>query len=199
MACINSTKKIHTLIQKFKLSQIAVWFDEAHYGVENWNFKIQQKEENRFFLEDHDIIKSRIFTSASPNREKVLTLKHYFGEIYRPIKISELIKQRWLSFINPNIIDMDGDCEDLNLINLILESFDENNRKWGFSFHNKQPSAFNLFFKHLEKYLKKETEIVPFFLVGDDYKIEPNFISRFNELNEKNKNDINFYLSLIHI
>lgn len=44
-----------------------------------------------------------------------------------------------------------------------MNDFIEMNRKYGFSFHNKQQNAFNLFYKHYLEYKNNKTHIKPFY------------------------------------
>ena len=62
-------EKVFKIINENNLSNIAVWFDEAHHTIENWSTKMGRdyNDSIKFFLEDDNIIKNRIFTSASPN------------------------------------------------------------------------------------------------------------------------------------
>jgi hypothetical protein len=57
-------------------------------------------------------------------------------------------------------------------INYIISDFNEKNRTYGFSFHNKQKNAFNLFYKHYIQYKNDKTHIKPFLLVSDNFMIE---------------------------
>ena len=46
------------------------------------------------------------------------------------------------------------------------------NKNFGFSFHNKQNNAFNLFYNHYIQYKNNKTYIKPFLLVSDNFTIE---------------------------
>ena len=141
------------------INNITIWFDEAHWGVEEW-------DANNWLFNDISI-KYRIFTSASPNKTKVLENENIFGKLYSPIKIKELITLNWLSPIKPYIYSENK--TNINNIKYILNDFSEMNRKYGFSFHNKQKNAFNLFHKHYLEYKNNNTNIKPFLLISDDF------------------------------
>lgn len=53
----------------------------------------------------------------------------------------------------------------------IISYFNEKNRIFGFSFHNKQKNAFNLFYKHYVQYKNNKTYIKPLLLVSDNFII----------------------------
>ena len=61
----------------------------------------------KFWLEDEENIDKRIYVSASPNKEIIKNNKIILGEIYRPIKVRDLIINKWLCDIEPNIFDSD--------------------------------------------------------------------------------------------
>ena len=168
ICCTQSIHKIYDTIIEYSIVDIAIWFDEAHWGIEDWINNMN--DISNFWLLDNVYIKYRIFTSASPNKSKVLENEHIFGQLYVPIKIKELIQLKWLSEIKPyiyseNIINIDN-------IKYILYDFIDKNRKYGFSFHNKQKNAFNLFYRHYIQYKNNETHIKPFLLVSTDFTID---------------------------
>lgn len=169
IACTQSSDKVYEHIIKYNIKNITIWFDEAHWAVEEWI----NNENKLFWLNDNDFIKDRIFTSASPNKELCLNNIKYFGELYSPIKVNELIKLKWLCSIQPHIFSINKENDDLLYFN--LEGFSRLKRKFGFCFHNKQINAFNLFYKHYIKYKANETTIKPFLLVGEDFN-EPEII-----------------------
>jgi len=169
IACIQSSDKVYEYIIRYNIKNITIWFDETHWAVEEWI----NNENKLFWLIDNDFIKDRIFTSASPNKELCLNNIKYFGELYSPIKVNELIKLKWLCSIQPHVFSINKDNNDLLYFN--LEGFTRLKRKFGFCFHNKQINAFNLFYKHYIKYKANETTIKPFLLVGEDFN-EPEII-----------------------
>jgi hypothetical protein len=60
IACTQSSDKVY----EYNIKNITIWFDEAHWGVEEW---INNKNK-LFWLIDKNFIKNRIFNSASPNK-----------------------------------------------------------------------------------------------------------------------------------
>jgi hypothetical protein len=163
IACTQSSDKVYDYIIKYNIQNITVWFDEAHWAVEEW---INNKNK-LFWLIDNDFIKYRIFTSASPNKELVKENTKYFGELYSSIKVNELIKLKWLCPIQPYVFSINNNDNDLLFFN--LDGFTRLKRKFGFCFHNKQMNAFNLFYKHYINYKANKTIIKPFLLVGNDF------------------------------
>ena len=162
-----SNEKVYNIINDNNLKDIFVWFDEAHHTIENWVNKLDNKC-IKFFLENKDKIRNKIFTSASPNQKHVEQYPQIFGELYSPIKVKELIDLKWLCPIIPHIFSLDNN--DVDICNYNLEHFIKFNCRFGFSFHNKRNNAFNLFFKHYESFINENTNIKPFLLIGDDYK-----------------------------
>lgn len=168
ICCTQSITKIYNFIKN--ISTVAIWFDEAHWGVEEWINKLSTKLEFNYLLTDTINIKYRIFTSASPDKKIVSENINIFGELYSPIKINELIKLNWLSLIKPYIYSENK--ENINKVNYILSQFTDKNRNFGFSFHNYQRNAFNLFYDHYNEYKNLRTNIKPFLLIGNDFTDE---------------------------
>jgi superfamily II DNA or RNA helicase len=158
-----SNEKVYNLIHDHSLSNIFIWFDEAHNTIEKWVDDSTDTCKN-FLLNDKDKILNRVFTSASPDRENITNYPHIFGEHYLPIKVKELIDQKWLCEIDCKILEYEKD--DFNLTKWILDNFIENNRKFGFSFHNRDDNAFNLFYKHYQLFKNNETDIMPYILIN---------------------------------
>jgi hypothetical protein len=173
ICCTQSIEKIYKKIMINKINNITVWFDEAHWSIEECIDDLQDKQHLSFWLLNNINIKCRIFTSASPNKQKILQNKNIFGKLYSPIKIKELIDLKWLSSIIPYVYS--ENIKNVDNINYIISDFNEKKRKFGFSFHNKQENAFNLFYNHYIQYKNNQTYIKPFLLVGDDFtkKKEP--------------------------
>jgi hypothetical protein len=164
VSCIQSVEKLWKYITNCNIRDIFVWFDEAHWALEDWNNT--HKNDPRFlFLNDTIHIKYRLFTSASPNREVIQDNKDIFGELYRPIKVCELIAEKWLCSIRPYVYSEEKD--DVNVVAYMLRHFIKNDKRFGLSFHYCQLSAFNMFYNHYCKYKSGETDIVPFLLVSD--------------------------------
>jgi len=195
-----SNEKVYNIINDNNLSDIFIWFDEAHHTIENW----VDKSDNiytKFFLENTDTITNRIFTSASPDKKHVLQYPQIFGELYSPIKVKELIDLKWLCPINCKILEYD--IPNFNLLTWILEGLIDNNKSFGFSFHSRDNNAFNLFYKHYQLYLNSETEIKPYLLIHDvglneinrdkmkDIRLDYNFRSVKHFENKKEFPDVN--------
>jgi hypothetical protein len=151
-------------------TNITVWFDEAHWGIEEWVDNLKDDINSQFWLLNNRNITNRIFTSASPNKVKILQNKNIFGKLYSPLKVKELIDLKWLSGIKPYVYSENK--KNIDNINYIIQDFNEKNRTYGFSFHNKQKNAFNLFYKHYIQYKNNKTNIKPFLLVSDNFTNE---------------------------
>ena len=170
ICCTQSISKIYEKITSYFITNITVWFDEAHWGIEEWIDSLNDDINSQFWLLNNRNIKYRIFTSASPNKPKILQNENIFGNLYSPIKVKELIDLNWLSRIKPYIYS--ENIKNVDNINYIISDFNEKNRTYGFSFHNKQKNAFNLFYKHYIQYKNDKTHIKPFLLVSDNFMIE---------------------------
>jgi superfamily II DNA or RNA helicase len=168
LICIQSKNKIYEKIKEYNIKNIFIWFDEAHWCIEN--MAEEEKELSNFYLNDNNYIDYRCFTSASPNKELIKKNKNIFGKLYSPIKIKDLINQKWLSNINPYIYAEKKDYP--NIINNILSNFKNNNKKFGFSFHKDCLNACNLFIKHYQLYKENKTDIKPFILVSEYYNLD---------------------------
>jgi hypothetical protein len=93
ICCTQSMNKIYDKIISHNISNITVWFDEAHWCIEESITNVNYQ----FWLYNTNIIKYRIFTSASPNKDKIFSNENIFGRLLCPIKISQLIRLNWLS------------------------------------------------------------------------------------------------------
>lgn len=162
LACTQSAKKLWKILVRFNLTNVAIWFDEAHWGIEEWSTQRQ-------LLEDNTRIAYRLFTSASPNRELVLQNQGTFGQLYKPISVSELIQHGWLCPIKAYVFSEPKVNADVAFF--ILEHFDKHERTKGFSFHHTQMSAYKMFNVHLQRYLEGTTKILPYLLVDDTFQI----------------------------
>lgn len=194
VCCSQSSDKLYNTLKKSILKndlELFVWYDEAHWGFEEWlnednKDKYETSEARKFWLENTEIIKYRLFVSASPNKELVNENLNIFGLLYNPISYKELQEQGWVCPIIPKCFDCFIDNPLVNMSNFIINTFIDNNRNWGFSFHSEQVNAFNLFYKHYIKYKNEDTHIKPFLLIGDD------FYTQFENTNiDKLKNEIN--------
>lgn len=140
------TQSIHKLYEKISNKHITVWFDEAHWGVEEWVNHLKDNLQFQFWLLDNSSIQYRIFTSASPNKDIILKNSDIFGKLYSPIKVKELIDLKWLSSIRVCVYSENKEMVDT--ISYIIKDFNEKKKKYGFSFYNKQQNAFHLFYRH---------------------------------------------------
>ena len=150
ICCTQSISKIYKKILSNKITNIIVWFDEAHWGIEESSNNLYNDPNSQFWLSNNINIKYRIFTSASPNKAIISQNENIFGELYSPIKVKKLIDLNWLSKIKPYVYNENK--KNVNNINFIINDFSEQNKTFGFSFHNKQKNAFNLFYKHYNLY-----------------------------------------------
>ena len=168
--CTQSINKIYETIKSCEIRNISIWFDEAHWGVEEWVDKLIDDEIKSFWLLNNEYISYRIFTSASPDKNKISENERIFGQLYSPIKVKELIDLKWLCPLKPFVYSENK--SNIDNIKYITEEFNDKKRKYGFSFHNKQKNAFNLFYKHYLLYKNGEISIKPFLLVGYNFNIE---------------------------
>ena len=164
VSCVQSVENVWKSITKHNIRDIFVWFDEAHWAIEDW-INLQRNEPRSLMLHDKVHIKYRLFTSASPNREVIQDNKDVFGELYRPVKVCDLIALNWLCTIKAYVYSEEKD--NINVVSYMLRHFVNHNKHFGFSFHYCQLSAFNMFYNHFCKYKSGETDIVPFLLVSD--------------------------------
>lgn len=175
VACTQSHEKVYKMLCDTEISDICIWFDEAHYGVEKWvddtiidpNSSPRANESKTFLIRD-DRIRNRIFTSASPDVKHVELHRDVFGELHKGIKVNQLMKLGWLCGITPYIFGTDTSTGDINQYN--LNHFTKYGAAFGFSFHSSRHNAFTLFEQHCKSYNDGDTSIKPFLLVGNDYK-----------------------------
>jgi len=170
ICCTQSLNKIYDNIITNNVKNITIWFDEAHWGVEDWIIDIKTNTKIKFWLENTEQIKYRIYTSASPNKSLILQNEAIFGKLCSNIKVSELINLHWLSNIIPHVYS--DNISNVNSIKYIFDDFTNKKRKYGFSFHNKQKSAFKLFYNHYQEYKNKKIDIKPFLLVSNNFTAE---------------------------
>jgi superfamily II DNA or RNA helicase len=164
--CINSYKKVVEIIKNANLRDVLIWFDEAHYGIENWI--INSNEYKEFLLKDNEYIKYRLFTSASPDKDFVSKNNRIFGEFINPIKVKYLIEKYWLCNIDTYIYkdDIIEEISEKDNVNFIINKF--GNKKVGLCFSNSCENALNLFTYHLELYEKNKEIPKPFLLLNSN-------------------------------
>lgn len=173
VACINSVDKVHEWMMKSQnSSESFIWLDEAHYGVEGWMENKKRSTSQDFMLCDSETIKWRMFTSASPEKDEIKRREIYqpiTGPLYTPIKVSELIRKKWLAPILPHIFAIDAKSVDIVKYNLM--HFQKFEAIHGFSFHNRRDHAYEVFKIHSDMFESGKTSIKPFLLLGKDYQI----------------------------
>lgn len=168
--CYQSFKNVYDLIIKNDIRELFIWFDEAHWTLDNWTIDKSDKIK-QFFMTDNNYIKYRLFTTASPNKDFVLTNKITYGELYEPIKFKELQKKGYLADIYVEIFDKEINKNNVEFNNLIFNTFNKPNqeRKQGLSFHNSCNSAYCYYLHHLKAFIKGNIDIKPYILVNDEF------------------------------
>ena len=178
VACIQSYDKIYEYLTKYDMKNVFVWFDEAHWMVENWtNIKndrntIIKNDRNTIiqYLLKSPSIKYRMFTSASPNHDLIKRNESIFGQLCSPIKVKQLIKDKWLCNIYAHIFTKN--IQNANMIHYCLDHFTKFQKSWGLSFHNNCTNAETLFRIHYELYKNKSTSIKPFIDVSNSKELD---------------------------
>jgi superfamily II DNA or RNA helicase len=190
--CYQSYKNVYELIIKNNIRDIFIWFDEAHFTLDNWI--IDNKDDiKHFFMNDNKYIKYRLFTTASPNKEFVLTNKNIYGELYEPIRFKELKEKGFLAQITVEIFDKEMNKNNIEFNNLIFNTFNKPNqeRKQGLSFHNSCISAYQYYLHHLKSFNAGKIDIKPYILINHDFF--KNEIANYDNDND-NDNDNDEYL-----
>jgi hypothetical protein len=170
VGCTQCSNRFSDMIKDYDLQNIAMWFDECHWGIEGW-IKNGMTEEQEYLLTSQNI-KYKIFTSASPNTELVEENERIFGDIYKEISVKELIISKYLCGIVPFIFEVND--YNVDYCKTIVNDFKKYNRNWGLSFHTQCKNAFNMFYKHYLLYKNSDTDIKPFLLIGDNKEIKEN-------------------------
>jgi hypothetical protein len=168
--CYQSYKNVYELIIKNNIRDIFIWFDEAHFTLDNWI--IDNKDDiKHFFMNDNKYIKYRLFTTASPNKEFVLTNKNIYGELYEPIRFKELKEKGFLAEVQVEIFDKEMNKNNIEFNNLIFNTFNKPNqeRKQGLSFHNSCISAYQYYLHHLKAFNTGKIDIKPYILINHDF------------------------------
>lgn len=189
--CIQSFKNVYDLIIKNDIRELFIWFDEAHWGLDEWisdtNDKIKQ-----FFINDTNYIKYRLFTSASPDKEFIIDNSKFYGKLYEPIKFKELQLRKYLTDINVEIFDKEIDKQEIKFNNLIFNTFNKKGeeRRLGFSFHNSCESAKIYYLQHLKEFNKGNIDIKPYLLISNCNNIDVNDDNYYNIKIEEFENEI---------
>lgn len=166
VCCTQSAERLYNKIKKYNLKNVLIWFDEAHWGVDNW---IVNKK-NMYWVDNNY---KKIFTSASPDESFVKLNNKYFGEYYKPFTVKNLIEDRWLCLINTYMYETP--TNNTNIVKYLLKHFTKHKKQFGFSFHSSCSNAFKLFKKHYKRYIKNKTTIKPFLLVSVNDYIKDNY------------------------
>ena len=190
VVCTQSHDKIYQKIKEHKVKDISVWFDEAHWGIEKW-VDAEDTPSKQFFIRNNEEIKKRIFTSASPDSDKIKSNQDVFGKLYSPIKVKELIDLKWLCPIKTRILEYDN--ETLNLCDWVIKEFIKTESCFGFSFHSRDDNAFNLFYQHYQAYKNGTTTVKLYLLINNEGLSDANR-KRLDtiDLNYKFRNDKDF-------
>lgn len=168
--CIQSFKKVYEIIKSEKYSDIFIWFDEAHWGIDGWIEDNNNNHIKDFFLIDEEYIKYRLFTSASPDKNFIYRYKNIYGELYTPIKVSELMKKKWLCNIKVHIYkEKYNDINNESLILFIFNKFKELNKKLGMNFNKDCDTALERFIIHYKLFINDKIDVIPFLLLNDEY------------------------------
>lgn len=223
--CIQSYQYIYeNIINKYDISNVIIWFDEAHHTIEKWS-NTHLNEIKDFYMTDNIRIKYRLFTSASPNKSIVKKNKCLFGDLYSPISIRNLIKDKWIAPIQPHIMNfndiiIDDDNENYEYeiddtndkyyyyTNTILNTFQKLNKNIGLNFHNSCNNAIFAFYSHYKKFINSKTNIKPYLLISDEIKnnkvlekLDDNYkyLTNFNRFNDENKNTIAYIVNMYNM
>lgn len=207
--CYQSYKNIYDLIIKNNIQDIFIWFDEAHFTLDNWIMD-NKDDIKHFFMNDNKYIKYRLFTTASPNKEFVLSNINIYGELYEPIRFKELKEKGFLAQIEVEIFDKEMNINNIEFNNLIFNTFNKPNqeRKQGLSFHNSCISAYQYYLHHLKAFNAGKIDIKPYILINqefikneiinnDDEKSNPNLID-INKIKKELGKDIIYYNDIKH-
>ena len=162
VACIQSYEKIYEYLTKYDMGDVFLWFDEAHWMVENWT-NTELTYPQKYILTSENI-KYRLFSSASPNTKKVEENENIFGKLLKHINVKDLIELKYLCPIIPYIFEVKE--YNVDYCKTILKDFKQYERHWGLSFHNNCINAFNMFYKHYEYYKNGLTYIKPYLLIS---------------------------------
>jgi len=168
--CYQSYKNVYDLIIKNDIRELFIWFDEAHWTLDNWTLD-KSNTIKQFFMTDTSYIKYRLFTTASPNKEFVLTNKTIYGKLYEPIKFKDLQIKGYLAQIEVEIFDREINKSNIEFNNLIFNTFNKPNQEriQGLSFHNSCNSAYRYYLHHLKSYNACKIDIKPYILINEDF------------------------------
>ena len=190
--CYQSYKNVYDLIIENDIRDLFIWFDEAHWTLDNWTSD-KLNTIKQFFMTDTSYIKYRLFTTASPNKEFVLTNKTIYGELYEPIRFKELQEKGFLADIKVEIFDKEINKTNIEFNNLIFNTFNALNkeRTQGLSFHNSCDSAYRYYLHHLKSFNEGKIDIKPYILINDDFIKNDN--SDYENIKKELRTDIIYY------
>jgi hypothetical protein len=163
--CTQSADKLYCKIRNYNLKNIFIWYDESHWGVDNWIIN----KKNIFWLENNY---KKIFTSASPDESFIKSNINYFGQYYKPFTVKNLIDEKWLCEIITYMYETPNN--NTNIIKYLLKHFKKHKKNFGFSFHSSCSNAFNLFYKHYKRFSENKTKIKPFLLISINEYVKGN-------------------------
>ena len=189
--CYQSYKTVYDLIIKNNIRDLFIWFDEAHFTLDNWIID-KDNDIKQFFMNDNNYIKYRLFTTASPNKEFILNKKKIYGEFYEPIRFKELNEKGFLADIRVEIFDREISKNNIEFNDLIFNTFNKSGeeRKQGLSFHNSCISAHMYYLYHLKAFNAGKIDIKPYLLINDDFIKNENIINcNDNDNDNDNHND----------
>jgi len=168
--CYQSSNKVYDLIIENDIRDLFIWFDEAHWALDNW-VDSHKNHIKQFFMNDSNHIKYRLFTSASPDKDFVIEKKLFYGELYEPIRFKELVKKEYLSKIEVEIFEREIEIKNVEYNSLIFNTFNKKGceRKLGFSFHNTCLSAMCHYLHHLKSFMNGEIDIKPYILINEEF------------------------------
>jgi superfamily II DNA or RNA helicase len=168
--CYQSYKNVYDLIIENNIRDLFIWFDEAHFTLDNWIID-KDNDIKQFFMNDNNYIKYRLFTTASPNKEFVINKKEIYGEFYEPIRFKELMDLGYLAKIEVEIFDREINKNNIEFNNLIFNTFNKPNqeRKQGLSFHNSCINAHIYYLYHLKAFNTGKNDIKPYILINDEF------------------------------
>jgi len=195
--CYQSYKNVYDLIIENDIRKLFIWFDEAHWTLDNWTLD-KSNTIKQFFMTDTSHIKYRLFTTASPNKEFVLTNKTIYGKLYEPIKFKELQNQGFLAQIEVEIFDKEINKTNVEFNNLIFNTFNKPNQEriQGLSFHNSCNSAYRYYLHHLKSYNAGKIDIKPYILINEDFiknETDNNDYEDIKKIKEELGTDIIYY------
>lgn len=157
-SCYQSQNNLLEFINQYKITFDLVIFDEAH-TIETW--------ENSPFILSNDIVKYRIFGSATPT-DNIESKPNVFGNIVEKVKIYELINNNILCNIVTLVKKLnDKKTEYHNLKDMIVEVMSKYNKRKGIIYVNSIANAKNLY-----DLMKTQNKINPYVYVSEYVEVD---------------------------